>query len=95
MLASLFSTSNNLWLIDEFCESLDPITTKLVAKKLKTVAEKHQATVIVCTADYETFLETLCPDQILLLQGATRYRVFTFEDFQQFIKNTKLSFNLG
>ena len=88
MLASLFSTSNNLWLIDEFCESLDPITTKLVAKKLKTVAAKHQATVIVCTADYETFLETLCPDQILLLQGATRYRVFTFEDFQQFIKNT-------
>ena len=34
MLASLFSEAANLWLIDEFCESLDPITTKLVAKKI-------------------------------------------------------------
>ena len=86
MLASLFSKAKNLWLIDEFCESLDPITAKLVAKKLSTVAREHKATVIVCAADYESFLETLCPDQVLLLQGATRYKVFTFGEFQQFIE---------
>lgn len=83
MLASLFSTSNNLWLIDEFCESLDPITAKLVAKKLSTVARECKATVVICSADYEPFLETLCPDQVLLLQGATRYKVFTFDEFQR------------
>ena len=85
MLASLFSMSNNLWLIDEFCESLDPITAKLVAKKLSTVAREYKATVVVCAADYEPFLETLCPDQVLLLQGATRYKVFTFDEFQRLI----------
>lgn len=85
MLASLFSTSNNLWLIDEFCESLDPITAKLVAKKLSTVARECKATVVICSADYEPFLETLCPDQVLLLQGATRYKVLTFDEFQRLV----------
>ena len=85
MLASLFSMSNNLWLIDEFCESLDPITAKLVAKKLSTVARECKATVVVCAADYEPFLETLCPDQVLLLQGATRYKVFTFDEFRRLV----------
>ena len=85
MLASLFSTSNNLWLIDEFCESLDPITAKLVAKKLSTVARECKATVVICSADYEPFLETLCPDQVLLLQGATRYKDFTFDEFQSLV----------
>ena len=88
MLASLFSKAKNLWLIDEFCESLDPITAKLVAKKLAAVARECKATVIVCTADYQSFFETLCPDQILLLQGATRYKVFTFDEFQKFIAET-------
>ena len=85
MLASLFSMSNNLWLIDEFCESLDPITAKLVAKKLSTVARECKATVVVCAADYEPFLETLCPDQVLLLQGATRYKDFTFDEFRRLV----------
>lgn len=87
MLASLFSMDCNLWLIDEFCESLDPITTKLVAKKLRSVAEKHKATVVVCSADYEQFLDTLRPNQVLLLQSMTKYNTFSFEEFQQFRKN--------
>ena len=86
MLASLFSEIKNIWLIDEFCECLDPITTKLVAKKLATIARKYKITVIVCAADYESFLGTLCPDQVLLLQGATRYKIFTFDEFQRFIE---------
>ncbi len=87
MLAFLFSMNCNLWLIDEFCESLDPITTKLVAKKLRTVAEKYKATVVVCSADYEQFLDTLRPDHVLLLQGMTKYNAFSFEEFQRFNKN--------
>ena len=86
MLASLFSMNNNLWLIDEFCESLDPITAKLVAKKFSTVAREYKATVVVCSANYEPFLEILCPDQVLLLQGAKQYKTFTFDQFQRYIK---------
>lgn len=86
MLASLFSKAKNLWLIDEFCESLDPITAKLVAKKLAVVAREYKATVVVCAADYEPFFKALCPDQVLLLQGATRYSVFTFSEFQNLIE---------
>ena len=71
----------NLWLIDEFCESLDPITTKLVAKKLSTIAREQKATVVVSTADCMSFLEILRPDQILLLQGATRYEILTYDEF--------------
>ena len=86
MLASLFSKASNIWLIDEFCENLDPITTHLIAKKLSTVARKRKATVIVSAADYAPFLETLRPDKILLLQGATRCSVFTFDEFQTFLE---------
>ena len=88
MLASLFSKGSNIWLIDEFCENLDPITTHLIARKLSTVAREHKATVIVSAVDYAPFLETLCPDKILLLQGATQYEVFTFDEFQAFLEKS-------
>ncbi|MCG9128299.1 GNAT family N-acetyltransferase [Candidatus Poribacteria bacterium] len=87
MLAFLFSKDSNVWLLDEFCESLDPITSKLVSKKLWTTAKKHRSTVIVCSTDYQQFLDTLCPDQIILLQGMTSYRIFTLEEFQEFNSN--------
>ena len=86
MLASLFSSESNIWLIDEFCENLDPITTHLIAKKLSTVARQRDMTVIVGAADYAPFLDTLHPDKILLLQGATRYKVFTFDEFQRLVE---------
>ena len=88
MLASLFSKASNVWLIDEFCENLDPINTHLIAKKLSVVARERKATVIVSAVDYAPFLETLCPDKILLLQGVTQYSVFTFDEFQAFIERT-------
>ena len=61
MLASLFSKASNVWLIDEFCENLDPINTHLIAKKLSAVARERKATVIVSAVDYAPFLETLRP----------------------------------
>ena len=86
MLASLFLTESNIWLIDEFCESLDPITTHLIAKKLSTVARERKITVILGATDYRPFFETLCPDRVLLLQGATTYRIFTFQEFRAYVK---------
>ena len=38
MLANLLSTESNIWLIDDFCDSLDLITTNLIAEKLSVLA---------------------------------------------------------
>ena len=89
MLAALLATESNLWLIDAFCENLDPIATNLIAKKLSILSRDQSATVIVTASDYTRFLEALQPDNILLFQGATQYRTFTFAEFQTWLEKTK------
>lgn len=85
MLAYLISKNSNLWLIDDFCENLDPITSNLIAKNLSKLANKCQITVILTAADYSRFLNALKPDKILLLTGDTEYKIFTFEQFQNWV----------
>lgn len=89
MLAALLAQNSNLWLIDEFCENLDAITASLISEKLLSLARKRQATVIVAAPNYERFLDTLQPDNILLLTGITKHKVFSLADLQTWIKQTK------
>ena len=94
MLAALLESESNLWLIDAFCENLDPINANLIAEKLSVLARDRSATVVVTASDYTRFLEALQPDNILLLQGMTQHRIFTFVEFQTWLKKTKWSQNM-
>ena len=94
MLAALLEAESNLWLIDAFCENLDPITASLIAEKLSVLARGRSATVVITASDYTRFLEALQPDNILLLQGTTQYRIFTFAEFQTWIEKNKRCQNL-
>ena len=90
MLANLLSTESNIWLIDEFCESLDPITTNLIAGKLCALARKRHATVVVSATNI-SFLRALQPDNILLLHSEAQHNAFTFDEFQEFIERSNPS----
>ena len=47
MLALLMTTDHNVWLLDEFCSNLDPITSKSVSAKLRQIAKRKGVTVVV------------------------------------------------
>jgi ABC-type ATPase with predicted acetyltransferase domain len=89
MLAALLEAESNLWLIDAFCENLDPITASLIAEKLSILARDRSVTVVITASDYTRFLEALQPDNILLLQGTTQHKIFTFAEFQVWIEKNK------
>lgn len=69
MLARLISENSNLWLIDNFCENLDSVTSKIITQKLRGLAREVGATVVVAASDCSRFMDALIPDKILVLKG--------------------------
>ncbi len=84
MLARLLIRGANLWLIDEFCENLDAVNTRLLSQKIATLARKVGVTVVIASSDASRFIKSLHPDRVLILKGATAtngYEVLTSDDF--------------
>ncbi|WP_162246106.1 GNAT family N-acetyltransferase [Variovorax sp. Root318D1] len=69
MFAELTLSDAPVWLIDEFCSNLDPITSKILAIRIKRLATKNDRVVVVAAANTEHFIEALSPDQILLVRN--------------------------
>ncbi|OWP57532.1 MAG: hypothetical protein B2I17_00095 [Thermoplasmatales archaeon B_DKE] len=70
LLAYMLSSGANVWLLDEFCSNLDPMTAKAVAGGIQRIARKFGATVIAASPHYENFISSLNPDRVLRLTSA-------------------------
>lgn len=70
MLARLIVSGCNVWLADEFCANLDPLTANLVADRLQRIARQLGAVVIVASSQPETFAAALQPDTVVNLTTA-------------------------
>ncbi|MCD6506491.1 GNAT family N-acetyltransferase [Candidatus Poribacteria bacterium] len=81
MLAKLLSDRCNVWLIDEFCANLDPVTANVVAEKLQHTARQFGATLIVAAPHCEMFLTSLKPDLVLQLTSAWEHRIWDGQEF--------------
>lgn len=81
MLAFLIASQSNVWIIDEFCANLDPITAKAVSGKLQRLARKLGATVIVAAPHCETFLFSLKPDKVIQMTNTGETSVQNGKDF--------------
>lgn len=92
MLAKLISSSNNVWLADEFCANLDVVTAIVVADRLQKVARNLRAVLIVASSQPELFAGALRPDKVLQLTTAWEYHLIPGADFIRNIPSQRASF---
>lgn len=83
MLAQLVSFECNIWIADEFCANLDPITANIVNHNIQRVARKVGATVIVAAPHSMNFVFSLKPDKVVHLTSAWTHSVISGEEFCQ------------
>jgi len=80
MLARLIACGSNVWLVDEFCANLDPVTANVVAEKLQHTARRLNATVIAAAPHCENFLNSLRPNKVIRLTSAWEYSLISGEE---------------
>ena len=80
-LAQLIASNCNVWLADEFCANLDPVTANVVAERLQRVARQLNAVLVVASSQPEIFATALSPDQVVHLTTAWEYQVISGEEF--------------
>lgn len=90
MVARLLDSRCNLWIADEFCAALDPITAFLVSQNLRRLAAKFGATLVVAAAAWGDFLEALRPDTVVQLMSGREHRILKGQDFLAIAKRRSL-----
>lgn len=81
MIAKMIDRECNLWIADEFCSALDPMTAYIVGENLRSLARKFGATVIVAAAHWNYFVHTLRPDVVVYLMLGGGHRIFSGAEF--------------
>ena len=76
MLADLLLRRADIWLIDEFCSNVDPVTSAVVASQLKRIAHRLGVIVVAAAASTAHFIDSLSPDVIYVVRtGGDVYRM--------------------
>ena len=80
MLADLLLKRADVWLIDEFCSNVDPITSTIIASQIRRLARRLGVIVVAAAANTAHFIDSLGPDTIYVVRtGGDVYRVGTKE----------------
>lgn len=90
LIAKMVESDANLWLADEFCATLDPVTANIVSSNVRRHAKKIGATLIVACADCADFASSLQPDIVVQLTNAWEYQVFQGERFLQVLEQRRV-----
>ncbi len=91
MMARLLASRASVWLADEFCATLDPVTANIVARNLRRSAEALHASVIVAAANWSEFIEELRPDLVIHLRSPWEFRLFHWKGFRAAINRSRLT----
>ena len=72
MIADLLLRDEEVWLLDEFCSDLDPITAKIVAHNLRKQVIATGRVAFIAAANHTHYLDALRPSRVVVLrQGDT------------------------
>ena len=89
MVARLIASDSAVWIADEFCATLDPITANIVSRNLRRCSKDLGATVILAAASWTEFIYELRPDTIVHLRAPWDYRVFSWEEFEEAMEKSQ------
>jgi ABC-type transport system involved in cytochrome c biogenesis ATPase subunit len=85
MVARLIASEADIWVADEFCATLDPITANVVSRNLRRCAKELGVTAILAAASWTDFIHELRPDTVVHLRAPWDYRVFQWDEFREAI----------
>jgi ABC-type ATPase with predicted acetyltransferase domain len=82
MIAKLIASDTDIWIADEYCAALDPITANIVSRNLRRCAKRLGITCILAAANWGEFINELRPDTIVHLRAPWDYRIFAWDTFK-------------
>jgi ABC-type Mn2+/Zn2+ transport system ATPase subunit len=88
MVARLIASQADVWIADEFCATLDPMTANIVSRNLRRCANELGVTVILAAANWSEFIHELRPDTIVHLRAPWDYRVFSWTEFRRAVSRS-------
>ena len=68
MFADLILSNAKLWLLDEFCSNLDPVTATILSIRLKKLAQQKNCFVVVAAANTSHFVDALAPSRVYVVR---------------------------
>ena len=82
MIADLLLRDDEVWLLDEFCSDLDPITAKIVAYNLRKQTIATGRIAFVAAANHMHYLDALRPSRVLMLRAGDIPSWLSFKEYQ-------------
>lgn len=82
MIADLLLRDEEVWLLDEFCSDLDPITAKIVAHNLRKQIISTGRVAFVAAANHTHFLDALRPTKVLMLRSGDNPAWLSYKEYQ-------------
>jgi ABC-type transport system involved in cytochrome c biogenesis ATPase subunit len=82
MLADLLLSGADIWVIDEFCSNLDPVTASVISTQLRRLAKRHGIVLIVAAANVTHFVRDLMPERILVVRTGGETHILNLKDFE-------------
>lgn len=81
MLADLLLRNDPVWLIDEFCADLDPMSARIVAHNVRKHVSRTGRIAFVAAANHGHFIDALNPTQVIRLRLGGEATAMTFRDY--------------
>ena len=82
MIAELLLGEEGVWLLDEFCGNLDPLTAKVVAHNLRKQIISTGRVAFVASANHMHYVAALRPTRVLLLRAGDAARWLTYRAYR-------------
>jgi ABC-type ATPase with predicted acetyltransferase domain len=91
MVAKLIASGRGVWVADEFCATLDPVTANIVSRNLRRCAKQLGVTAILAAANWTEFIQELKPDVVIQLRAPWDHEVFTWKSFTRALARSQLA----
>jgi len=89
MVAKLIASKASFWFADEFCATLDPVTSNIVSRNLRRCAKRIGATAVLAAANWSCFIDELRPDRVIHLRSPWDAKAFSWPEFKQAIRGSQ------
>ena len=82
MLADLLLRDSQVWLIDEFCSDLDPLTAAIVCQNLRKQVMRSRRICFIAAANHGHFLHALRPTRVIVLTAGAPANTMTYKEYR-------------
>lgn len=83
MLANLLLSGADIWIVDEFCSNLDPVTASVISTQIRRLAKQHGIVLVAAAANVSHFVADLSPERILVVRTGGESLLMGMKEFQE------------